>query len=74
MNKVERQESFLVLDNLIKSKKLTCYALSKELGIAPTVFSDWNSGKSMPKTDKLIKISDYLNVSVDVFIKKQKIN
>ena len=68
MNKVERQESFLVLDNLIKSKKLTCYALSKELGIAPTVFSDWKSGKSMPKTDKLLKIAEYFNVPICYFI------
>ena len=70
MDREKRKEKFLILDELIKPKGITCYKLSKELEIAPSVFSDWKSGKSMPKTDKLIKISDYLDVSVDVFIRE----
>ena len=46
----------------------TFYALSKELGIAPTVFSDWKAGRSIPKTDKLLKIGNYFNVSITEFI------
>lgn len=68
MNRKKRQESFLKLEALITARGTTAYALAKEIGFAPTVFSDWKSGKSMPKTDKLIKIAEYFGVSVSYFI------
>ena len=68
MDKQKRQESFLKVEELVSARGTTLYAVAKELGFAPTVFSDWKSGKSMPKTDKLIKISDYFGVCVGYFI------
>lgn len=55
-------------DNFVKivqEKGLTAYRVAKDTGISPTVFSDWKSGKSSPKIDKIKKIADYLNVSED---------
>lgn len=37
----------------------------KELGISHGNFSDWESGRSAPKIDKLIKIADHFAVSLD---------
>ncbi|MBE5867945.1 MAG: helix-turn-helix transcriptional regulator [Lachnospiraceae bacterium] len=34
-------------------------------GITKSTFSDWKSGRSNPKNDKLQKIADYFGVSVD---------
>ena len=34
-------------------------------GITKSTFSDWKSGRSNPKTDKLSKIADFLGVSVE---------
>ena len=37
----------------------------KATGITKSTFSDWKSGRSKPKQDKLQKIADFLEVSVD---------
>ena len=34
-------------------------------GITKSTFSDWKSGRSEPKRDKLQKIADYFEVSLD---------
>lgn len=34
-------------------------------GITKSTFSDWKSGRSNPKNDKLAKIADFLGVSVE---------
>lgn len=34
-------------------------------GITKSTFSDWKSGRSKPKGDKLIKIADFFGVSVE---------
>lgn len=72
MGKENRKKSFLKLEELVKARGTTLYAVAKALGFAPTVFSDWKSGKSMPKTDKLILISSFFGVSVDYFIVKER--
>lgn len=38
--------------------------VSRATGISPTTFSDWKSGKSAPKQDKLQKIADYFGVTI----------
>ena len=37
----------------------------KATGITKSTFSDWKSGRSKPKNDKLQKIADYFGVSLD---------
>lgn len=39
--------------------------VSKETNIAPSTFSDWKSGRSAPKGEKLQKIADYFGVTVE---------
>ncbi len=58
-------------NSLLKKKKLTAYAVSKATGLSPTVFSDWKSGKSKPKVDKLIKIAEFLEVPLEELIKEE---
>lgn len=55
-------------EQLVKARKITAYRVAKDLGLAPTVFSDWKSGKSKPKVDKLKKIADYFGVAIEYFL------
>lgn len=70
MNKEDRKQSYKKLEKILKRKKLTAYKLSNDLELSRSLFSDWKSGKSMPKTDKLLKIASYLDVPVETFIKQ----
>lgn len=68
MSRENRIKSYKKLEELVKRKGITFYALSKELGLAKSLFSDWKAGKSMPKTDKLLKIGNYFDVPITEFI------
>lgn len=68
MDKANRKKSFKKLELLVNSRNITFYKLADELGLTRSTFSDWKSGKSMPKTDKLIKISNYFGVEISYFI------
>lgn len=72
MNRDKRQRSFLKLEGLVKARNTTLYKVAGELGFARSLFSDWKSGKSMPKTDKLIKIADYFGVEVKYFMEQER--
>lgn len=63
----KRKESFSKLETLKNARGISFYKIAKDLGFTKSLFSDWKSGKSMPKTDKLIKIAEYFGVSVDYF-------
>lgn len=60
---MERWEKYLLL-----KKKITSYKVSKETGIATSTLSDWKSGRSTPKLDKLKIIADYFGVPVTYFL------
>lgn len=45
--------------------------VAKATGIFPSVFTDWKNGKSSPKIDKIIKIADLFQVSLDDFVRKE---
>ena len=55
-------------DKLVKSRGTTAYRVAKDIGISPVVFSDWKSGKSKPKVDKLKMIADYFGVTIEYFL------
>lgn len=59
---------FEKLDTLLKARGITAYRLAKDLEMTPTVFSDWKSGKSKPKANKLKKIADYFGVTIEYFL------
>ena len=54
-------------DLLSKSDK-TAYQVSKDTGIAQSVLSDWKTGRSKPKVDKLKILADYFGVPIDYFL------
>ena len=52
----------------MKEHNVTAYKVSKETGIATSTLSDWKKGRSTPKQDKLQKIADYFNVTIDYLL------
>lgn len=54
-----------IFDKLLKEKGIRASDVSKATGIPGSTFSDWKSGRSKPKQDKLQKIADYFGVSVE---------
>lgn len=68
MTKEQRVSSFQKVEALANAKGVSLYKVAKELGFPRALFSDWKSGKSMPKTDKLIKLSNYFGVAVGYFL------
>jgi transcriptional regulator with XRE-family HTH domain len=56
---------YAVFDRLCKEKNVRPADVSKETGISKTTFSAWKAGTYSPKLDKMQKIADYFNVSID---------
>ena len=50
------------------SKGISDYQVWKATGIATATLSDWKTGKSKPKADKLKKIADYFGVTIEYFL------
>ena len=50
---------------LLDEKGLKNADVAMTTGISNMTLSDWKRGKSVPKSDKMRKIAEYLNVSVD---------
>ena len=50
---------------LRNDKGITDYRVAIDTGIRRSTFSDWKSGRSKPKTDKLKILADYFGVSID---------
>lgn len=44
--------------------------LAEQLGVSRQAISKWESGQSVPESDKLVAISNYFNVSVDYLLKE----
>lgn len=56
---------------LIEERELTTYKVAKDTGLSQTLFSDWKSGKSSPKVDKLMILAKYFDVPLEKFLKKE---
>lgn len=56
---------YSIFEELLQKHGVSTYKVSKETGIAQSVFSSWKNGISTPKQDKMQKIADYFNVSVE---------
>ncbi len=50
------------------AKGVSDFRVAKDTGIYNVVFSEWKSGKSQPKIDKLLKIASYLETTVEKLI------
>ncbi len=56
---------YAAFEKLLRSHSVTVYQVSKATGISASTFSDWKSGRSTPKADKLARIADFFAVSLD---------
>ena len=54
-----------IYQRLLDEKGLKNADVARATGISNMTLSDWKRGKSVPKADKMQKIAEYLNVSVD---------
>ncbi|MBP3677419.1 MAG: helix-turn-helix transcriptional regulator [Agathobacter sp.] len=55
-------------EELLKETGKTSYQVSKDTGIAQSTLSDWKSGKSQPKMDKLQILAEYFAKPITYFI------
>lgn len=47
---------------------LTDYAVAKKTDLWQSVFTDWKSGRSKPKVDKLLLIAKALDTNLEYFL------
>lgn len=59
-------------NELLKEHNVTAYQVGKATGISTSTLSEWKNGKYTPKMDKVQKIADYFNVSVDYLLGNEK--
>ena len=50
------------------AKGVTDYKVSKATGITKSTFTDWKTGRSKPKVDKLNLLAKYFGVTVEYFL------
>lgn len=62
-------EKYVILRD---EKNVTDYRVSLDTGITKSTFSDWKSGRSKPKTDKLKILADYFGVSIEYFMDEKE--
>lgn len=56
---------YIRLEQLLVAHGVTVYQIAKATGIPPSTFSDWKSGRSAPKAEKLTRIADYFGIGMD---------
>lgn len=61
-----------IFAQLLEERNVTPYQVSKATGVAQSSLSDWKTGKSKPKIDKMKKIAEYFNVSVEYLLGEKK--
>lgn len=57
------------LQTLRKEKRLSQEQLAELLNVSRQAVSKWESGQTYPEIDKLIKLSDLFNITIDDLIK-----
>ena len=58
---------YVVYTELRDKKGVSDYRVSRETGITKSTFSDWKSGRSNPKIEKIKKFADYFGVPIEYF-------
>nr|WP_312578250.1 helix-turn-helix domain-containing protein [Sedimentibacter sp.] len=62
-----------IFEKLLKKYGVTAYRVAKDTGISTATLTQWKKGKSIPKQDKLQKIADYFNISIDYLLGREEI-
>ena len=52
---------------LLDKKGVTAYRVAKDTGIQANTFTDWKTGRSKPKFNKLLILARYFGVPVEYF-------
>ena len=60
--------SYKKFEELLDKNNISAYRVSKETGLYSPLFSEWKSGKSCPKADKIKILADYFGVSIEYFL------
>jgi repressor LexA len=53
---------------LLEKTGETSYQVAKATGIGENTLSQWKTGRSNPKVDKLIKLAKHFNVPIEYFL------
>lgn len=56
------------LRKLIKDENISMQTLSSEIGVSRQAISQYCDGSTVPNADKLLKIAEYFNVSLDYLV------
>ena len=59
-------------EKLLEERGETSYQVSKATGVGQNTLSDWKTGRSQPKVDKLQKIADHFGVPVSYFLENSE--
>ena len=52
------------------SRGLSDYRVATDSGVNQSTFSDWKSGRSKPKIEKLMKIARFFGVPIEYFVEE----
>ena len=55
-------------EKLLKDSGKTSYQVSKDTGIGQNTLSNWKTGRSRPKVEKLKILADYFGVEANFFL------
>lgn len=61
-----------IFAKLLEERNLKAADVCRGTGLPSSLFSEWKRGKSSPKADKLQKIADYFNVSLEYLMTGDK--
>lgn len=51
------------------ARGMTDFAVSQQTDIAASTLSEWKTGRSVPKMDKMILLADFFGVTVDELVR-----
>lgn len=54
--------------NILQSNNITAYRIAKDTGISQGLMNEYKNGVKLPTIQNLLKIADYLDVSIDYFL------
>ena len=60
-----------VFVEILQKRNITAYQIAKETGISQGLMGECKKGLKTPTTQNLIKIADYLNVSIDLLLGRE---
>lgn len=58
---------YAVYERLRDARTVTDYEVAKRTGLRRNIFTEWKTGRSNPKHDKIVKIAAYFGVPASLF-------